>query len=100
MAEMEGFEPSIKISPDTRLAIELLRPLGHISYLIKQKLTNCEKNKKTEVTEGFEPSVGTTYDGFQNRYLQPLGHVTKGKHYYNSFLQTGKQKIMGLLGLF
>ena len=29
--EMEGFEPSVEISPNTRLAIGLLRPLGHIS---------------------------------------------------------------------
>ena len=30
-AETEGFEPSFKLSPETRLASEHLRPLGHVS---------------------------------------------------------------------
>ena len=32
-AEMEGFEPSVGFWTHTRLAIEHLRPLGHISTL-------------------------------------------------------------------
>ncbi len=31
MAEKEGFEPSIRDKPDTPLAGERLRPLGHFS---------------------------------------------------------------------
>jgi hypothetical protein len=31
MAEREGFEPSVEVSPHTRLAGEHLRPLGHLS---------------------------------------------------------------------
>ncbi len=31
MAEREGFEPSIRDKPDTPLAGERLRPLGHLS---------------------------------------------------------------------
>jgi hypothetical protein len=30
-AEREGFEPSVELSPNTRLAGERLRPLGHLS---------------------------------------------------------------------
>ena len=31
VAEREGFEPSVEVSPHTRLAGEHLRPLGHLS---------------------------------------------------------------------
>ena len=34
MAEKEGFEPSIRDKPDTPLAGERLRPLGHFSVFI------------------------------------------------------------------
>ena len=35
MAEREGFEPSKRISPLTRLAGERLKPLGHLSEPFK-----------------------------------------------------------------
>jgi hypothetical protein len=31
LAEREGFEPSVEVSPHTRLAGEHLQPLGHLS---------------------------------------------------------------------
>ena len=31
LAEREGFEPSVRFNPYTRLAGEHLRPLGHLS---------------------------------------------------------------------
>jgi hypothetical protein len=46
MAETEGFEPSVELSPHTRLAIEHLRPLGHVSI--------C--TEIAEVAVGFEPT--------------------------------------------
>src|SRR3954470_977526 len=34
-AEREGFEPSIELAPDTRLAGECLQPLGHLSATLR-----------------------------------------------------------------
>ena len=33
LAEREGFEPSVPVTQDARLAIWCLRPLGHLSAL-------------------------------------------------------------------
>jgi hypothetical protein len=66
MAEREGFEPSVESNPHTRLAGEHHRPLGHLSVLIFLA---------EEV--GFEPTV-LSYNGFQDRRLQPLGHSSVG----------------------
>ncbi len=63
MAEREGFEPSVESDPHTRLAGEHHRPLGHLSTDIK-----CMAEEV-----GFEPTV-LSYNGFQDRRLQPLGH--------------------------
>ena len=45
MAEKEGFEPSIRDKPDTPLAGERLRPLGHFSNYATQVYIKCYRAK-------------------------------------------------------
>ncbi len=61
MAEREGFEPSVEFDPHTRLAGEHHRPA-------RSSLRNIVAEEV-----GFEPTV-LSYNGFQDRRLQPLGH--------------------------
>lgn len=53
MAEKEGFEPSIRDKPDTPLAGERLRPLGHFSnfnrvFLRSARIPVLETKVKSE----------------------------------------------------
>jgi hypothetical protein len=71
MAEREGFEPSVEVSPHTRLAGERLQPA-------RPSLQNFQTTKKTSLIfmaegVGFEPTE-LSLNGFQDRRLQPLGH--------------------------
>ncbi len=61
MAEREGFEPSVEVSPHTRLAGERLQPAR----------PSLRSSLAEEV--GFEPTE-LSLNGFQDRRLQPLGH--------------------------
>ena len=70
VAEMEGFEPSVGFWTHTRLAIEHLRPLGHISTfkehwpiwqahflrLIGEDFCENVRCDHTEEAVGFEPT--------------------------------------------
>ena len=70
LAEREGFEPSVEFNPHTRLAGEHHRPArSSLLYLAKQKHIMAEE-------VGFEPTV-LSYNGFQDRRLQPLGHSSE-----------------------
>ena len=51
LAEREGFEPSIQVTPYTGLANQRLRPLGHLSRTSSSPSYVAEE-------EGFEPSEG------------------------------------------
>lgn len=68
MAEREGFEPSVEYDPHTRLAGEHHRPA-------RSSLLYFAQHLMSELAEevGFEPTV-LSYNGFQDRRLQPLGH--------------------------
>ncbi len=68
MAEREGFEPSVEYDPHTRLAGEHHRPA-------RSSLLYLEQHVMSTLAEevGFEPTV-LSYNGFQDRRLQPLGH--------------------------
>jgi hypothetical protein len=69
LAEREGFEPSVEFDPHTRLAGEHHRPArSSLLSLAKQ-----ERNINMAEEVGFEPTV-LSYNGFQDRRLQPLGH--------------------------
>ena len=46
MAERVGFEPTKGLSPLTRLAIERLRPLGHLSPLGEKMITQRKAESK------------------------------------------------------
>ena len=53
---------------------------------IENTLSNTlatEGSSKPNMAErvGFEPTVGDTYAGFQDRYLQPLGHLSSLAYY-------------------
>ena len=57
---------------------------GLIQY--KNTLGNTpatEGSSKPNMAErvGFEPTVGDAYAGFQDRYLQPLGHLSSLAYY-------------------
>ena len=69
VAEREGFEPSVEFNPHTRLAGEHHRPAR------SSLLSLAEQERIVNVAEevGFEPTV-LSYNGFQDRRLQPLGH--------------------------
>ena len=61
---------------------------GLCSGLIQYKNTlssapATEGSSKHEMAErvGFEPTVGGAYAGFQDRYLQPLGHLSSLTYY-------------------
>ena len=65
MAEREGFEPSVKNNPHTRLAGERLQPA-------RPSLHNLNGGGSRIRTHG-----ALTLNGFQDRRLQPLGHPSK-----------------------
>jgi hypothetical protein len=71
LAEREGFEPSVEVSPHTRLAGERLQP------------TRPSLRVTIDLAEGvgFEPTE-LSLNGFQDRRLKPLGHpsLTRSKH--------------------
>jgi hypothetical protein len=52
LAEREGFEPSIQVTPYTGLANQRLRPLGHLSRILLMMFVLLAEE------EGFEPSEG------------------------------------------
>lgn len=59
--------------------------MGNITF-IKKTLGNTlatEGSSKHDMAErvGFEPTVGGAYAGFQDRYLQPLGHLSNLVYY-------------------
>ena len=59
--------------------------MGSITF-IKKTLGSriaTEGSSKHEMAErvGFEPTVGGAYAGFQDRYLQPLGHLSSLAYY-------------------
>lgn len=64
VAEREGFEPSVGFNTHTRLAGEHHRPA-------RSSLRSGTKKLAEEV--GFEPTE-LSFNGFQDRRLQPLGH--------------------------
>ena len=70
LAEKQGFEPWRPFAEPTPLAGEPLRPLGYFS-----KSVLAER-------EGFEPPVPFDITGFQDRRLQPLGHLSKRQQNY------------------
>jgi hypothetical protein len=56
MAEREGFEPSVEVSPHTRLAGEHLRPLGHLSCGPREQIrTNSPAHKLNSISRVFQP---------------------------------------------
>ena len=61
MAEREGFEPSVRVTPHNSLAGCHLRPLGHLSY-------NFYKLNTVAEGRGFEPPI-LSDPGFQDRLL-------------------------------
>jgi hypothetical protein len=65
VAEREGFEPSVEVSPHTRLAGEHLQPTRSSLRIVRPET----------VAEGvgFEPT-NLSVCGFQDRRLKPLGH--------------------------
>ena len=63
--EEEGFEPSMELSPHTRLAGERLQPA--------RPSLRAGSPKKMAEGVGFEPTV-LSHSGFQDRLLKPLGH--------------------------
>jgi hypothetical protein len=64
LAEREGFEPSVEVSPHTRLAGERLQPTRPSLRINKYSLAEGV---------GFEPTE-LSLNGFQDRRLKPLGH--------------------------
>ncbi len=58
MAEREGFEPSIRDKPDTPLAGERLRPLGHLSNMANLPLQANIKAKKNQPLDWFSQCGG------------------------------------------
>jgi hypothetical protein len=64
LAEREGFEPSVEVSPHTRLAGERLQPTRPSLRKMIQPLAEGV---------GFEPTE-LSLNGFQDRRLKPLGH--------------------------
>ena len=99
MAEREGFEPSVEVSPHTRLAGERLQPTrpslrGNLTrkykiyifdslvkgaLFINPSIHNRRKFCKLLAEGvGFEPT-GLSSNGFQDRRLRPLGHPS-GKY--------------------
>ena len=90
MAEREGFEPSIPVSQYTRLAGERLRPtrpsllkICSKFYVLRSKSQAHSDNVELRTSHveqlllaeevGFEPTE-LSFNGFQDRRLQPLGH--------------------------
>ena len=84
MAEREGFEPSVEVSPYTRLAGEHLRPTR--SSLRREPETRATKEKNLPQKSNLamrndygggsriRTHVRVSGNGFQDRRLQPLGH--------------------------
>ena len=54
MAEREGFEPSVEVSPHTRLAGEHLRPLGHLSSRRREQAPPDSHEQLTSITRFFQ----------------------------------------------
>jgi hypothetical protein len=78
MAEREGFEPSVEVSPYTRLAGERLQPTRPSLRDSTRPLKNCHFSKVSLLFflaegVGFEPTE-LSLNGFQDRRLKPLGH--------------------------
>ncbi len=73
MAEREGFEPSVEFNPHTRLAGEHHRPARSSLLSLVEHLVEQERIINVAEEVGFEPTV-LSYNGFQDRRLQPLGH--------------------------
>ena len=79
MAEREGFEPSMQLSPHTRLAGERLQPLGHLSayftFSVKEELVLWIASfLRTSGGSRIRTHVPFPGSGFQDRRLKPLGH--------------------------
>ena len=93
MAEREGFEPSVELSPHTRLAGERLQPARpslrdadeSAYYWLKVKF-----NPLNFLAEGvgFEPTE-LSLNGFQDRRLQPLGHPSQRESHGYHFEKYG-----------
>jgi hypothetical protein len=65
VAEREGFEPSVEVSPHTRLAGEHLQPTRSSLRIVWPEIL--------AEGVGFEPT-NLSVCGFQDRRLKPLGH--------------------------
>jgi hypothetical protein len=65
VAEREGFEPSVEVSPHTRLAGEHLQPTRSSLRIFRLEFL--------AEGVGFEPT-NLSVCGFQDRRLKPLGH--------------------------
>ena len=97
MAEREGFEPSVELSPYTRLAGERLQPTRPSlrKFLAQFNCNTFERNPEGEKRQSLKSLLinrksrggagigggsrirthGTSrHNGFQDRRLQPLGH--------------------------
>jgi hypothetical protein len=60
----------MEVTPHTALAGQRLQPLGHLSTL------RIPLPRQLAVGVGFEPTE-LSFNGFQDRRLQPLGHPTR-----------------------
>ncbi len=58
LAERVGFEPTKGLSPLTRLAIERLRPLGHLSPLGEKMITQRKTESKLRSARFFSTHSG------------------------------------------
>jgi hypothetical protein len=92
VAEREGFEPSVEVSPHTRLAGEHLQPTR----------SSLRLGRPQNLAEGvgFEPT-NLSVCGFQDRRLKPLGHPSIGISLtfspvsVNSIVATGRESDSG-----
>ena len=66
MAERVGFEPTKGLSPLTRLAIERLRPLGHLSPFGEKMITQRKTESKLRSTCFFQPLTEKNLKNDQN----------------------------------
>src|SRR3954449_10995323 len=55
-AEREGFEPSMEVSPHTRLAGECLQPLGHLSGQASQSRASAAVRTARAEAQGVPPA--------------------------------------------
>ena len=89
MAETEGFEPSVELSPHTRLAIEHLRPLGHVSTAIFER-TAPGKPGKRKGGGGIRTLEGITLPVFKTGAFNRSATPPERNFYIIRFAKKGK----------